>query len=733
MSGTGVFVCRCGERIASHLDVEALAAQARGLPGVGLVTVLPYGCSGAGLRAIQAAIAEAALERVIVAGCTPRTLAPRLRRACGEAGLSPTCLDLVDIREGCAWVHPGQPAALAKALDLIAMGLARLAAREETLPVGGEVYPVALVIGAGPAGMSAALALAGAGVPVKLVERKTAPGGALRALHTLGPERRCGPAYLGQRLAALAGQPKIELLLESRVVAVSGAPGHYSVRIATRHGGLAQESTHEVGAIVVASGACHPAPRGLYGYDGRTVVTQLDFEGELRAHEHSPLASRPEAPHSLPALPRARGEGEGSEGILPAPQHVVMILCAGQRDSRRPYCSRTCCLDALKQALEVKAAQPLAEVAVLFRDLYLMGDARYEGVVRQAREAGVRFVRYLPSSPPRVRQGIVQVHDELSGLDLSLPYDRVVLATGLAPQPEASILARTLGLEQDEHGFYPEARPRLRPGTYAGPGIYVCGAAHGPASWLEAEFQGASAAFRALSLLRAGRVESSAPIAHVDEALCSGCGTCVTSCPFGAISLGPGAGTLSLSRVDPLRCRGCGSCAVACPSRAIEAPGEREILAQIEAALSQPRDGQVRVLALGCQWSGHAAAELAGARRMAYPPEVRPIEVGCSARFDPLHVLWAFYNGADGVFLGGCPPGECHYAGGNRHAQERIAALRALLAGGTLDGRRIALEWITPDDPAAFVARITAFTETVRALGPGPVHRETIDRREYVR
>jgi heterodisulfide reductase subunit A len=222
-------------------------------------------------------------------------------------------------------------------------------------------------------------------------------------------------------------------------------------------------------------------------------------------------------------------------------------------------------------------------------------------------------------------------------------------------------------------------------------------------------------------------VRSQAAVATVDDDLCTGCGSCAATCPFGAISLAGRDGVLALSQVDPLRCVSCGSCVVACPAKAISVPlgSDAEIVAQVEAALAAPpEDGQIRVVAFGCEWSSHAAAELAGASRLTYPAEVRLIRVPCAARFDPAHVLWALHCGADGVFLGGCPPGECHYLAGNRHAQERIGGLQALWATAGFDSRRVSLEWIRPDDPSEFVARITAFVTLVRALGPSPLRME---------
>lgn len=683
----GVFICDCGGQIASILDMDALERGVRDLPGVCLARRLGYSCSPDGLEAIRSACTESNLDRVLIAGCTPRLLERHFQGALRDAGLDDSLFELVDVREGCAWVHQDEPpAATAKALDLIQMGVARLASRQPRQAADARVAPGALVVGGGVAGMTAALILANAGQPVTLVEREAALGGMLRDVHTLYPDRHKMAELVAQKSETVTHHPRIQLLLESRVTDVTGTAGRYTVAI---NEGV---SHLDVGAIIVATGTRTLQPWGKFRYDGVRVVTQLAFERELR--DAVPLSS------------------------------VVMILCAGQRNEEIPYCSGVCCVAALKQAMEVKTANPGAQVTILFRDLYLQGGDHYDRKVIELRRAGVNFVRYSPSSLPKVTGDSVEVHDQLTGTDLRLPYDRVVLATPLVPQADASVLARLLGIAQDENGFFPEVRYRLRPERYAERGVYVCGAAHSPAVWTEAELQATGAAFKALRHLRSGQISSQAPIAVVDEKLCTGCGNCVEACPFDAIAMHKRSMELDLSQIDPLRCTGCGNCVVVCPVKAIGQPvsSEAQVLAQIDAALAtRPKHGKPRILVFGCEWSSHAAAELAGANKLGYPSETRLIRVGCSARFDPIHILWALFSGADGVFLGACPPGDCHYIDGNRNAQERYDTLRGLLTQSGFDPRRLRLEWITPDDAHDFVSKITSFSRMVRDLGPSPV------------
>lgn len=689
----GVFICDCGTEIASYLHTEGLATAAEQLPQVAVGQRMRYLCSRRGLTKMQEAIRGAGLNRIVVAGCTPRTHEAHLGSACQEAGLNSHLLEMVNIREGCAWVHQADgEGAMAKALDLVRAGVARASLLEPYEGMKVQITASALVIGGGIAGMTASLALAQRGIPVKLIEKEHHLGGLIRNLHTLYPTGRRASEFLNGQIEALRQQPNVEILVNTQVSEAMGSVGNYHL-VVTSDG---NDRGFDAGAIIVATGAQVRQPYGLFRYGTSKVMTQLELESVL------------------------------AKGDLHAEQ-MVMILCAGSRDERTPYCSGICCMTALKQALLIKGSHPEVKLTLVFRDLYPKGDNPEEDIGK-AKQLGVDFIQYGPEAEPRVTAERVEVYDLLTKRNTNLPYDLLVLATPLVPQKDATVLASRLKIPLDSQGFLPDVRFRLRPRDHVERGIYVCGAAHYPSDIQETTFQASSAAARAFNFLRQKQVVSEGPVAVVDATLCTGCGSCVEICPLRAINLKQQDGLLSISVVDPLLCKGCGLCAPTCPVKAISLQGssDPQLMAQIKAILSSEQDrGRPLILGMFCEWSAYAAAELAGARHLQYPPHLRIIPLRCAGRTDPYHIIWAFLNGAEGVLVGGCPPGKCHYVNGNQQAERRVAKLIDALAARGFEIDRVRLKWFQPDDPSAFVEEISIFAAQIEDLGP----RVTQDRR----
>jgi F420-non-reducing hydrogenase iron-sulfur subunit len=125
-----------------------------------------------------------------------------------------------------------------------------------------------------------------------------------------------------------------------------------------------------------------------------------------------------------------------------------------------------------------------------------------------------------------------------------------------------------------------------------------------------------------------------------------------------------------------------------------------------------------RIVGFACNWCCYAGADLAGTSRMKYPANIRMVRVMCSGRIEPEFILRAFRDGADGVFIGGCHPGDCHYVSGNYKARKRIDVLTGLIAALGIEPARLRLEWVSASEGQRYADAVTAFTEEIRTLGP---------------
>ncbi len=553
-----MYLCHCGQNIAATVDVAVLAAELAARPDVAVVRDYPYLCSRPGQELIRADLREGRASRVVVAACSPRMHEATFRQACAAEGLNPYLLCHVNVREQCSWVHPEPVEATAKARDLVAMGLARVRCQEPLLGSEAPVTPRALVVGGGPAGLAAAASLVGVGLEVVLVEAGDRLGGRAADLGRSFPEGgEVGP-WLHGLVGRVAADPRIEVLLGTRLAGLEGPPGSFEATLATPRGPKARA----VGAAILATGfdpyrpddPAQGRPELGYGrYPG--VVTQAELEELLRT------------------------------GALPPGASVAFLQCIGSRDKTTggAHCSRTCCMVSVRQAAEVKATRPETRVQVLYTDLraYARGaEEAYEAAGR----AGVVFRRGAASEVYARGQGLaVRWEDTLMGEARELAADLVVLACGARPRADAAEVARAARVARSPDGFFLEAHPKLRPSETASAGVYLAGACQGPKALDEAVASGRAAAAKAGALLLKGRIAVDPTIAVIDPDRCAACGLCETLCPTDAPAPLPHA---PLYRIEPSRCQGCGACAAACPAKAATLKHHRahQVLAELAAA-----------------------------------------------------------------------------------------------------------------------------------------------------
>ncbi len=566
----GVYVCNCGTNIAHVVDVEALREFAASLPGVAVARSYRYMCSNPGQEMIVSDLREQQLERVVVAACSPRMHERTFRQACRVGGLNPYLCEIANIREQCSWVHTDGPAATQKAMALTRAAVYRVARQKPLSGLSAEMCPTTLVLGGGIAGLTAALELAEGGHQVILVEQSDRLGGNLARVDLTAPHLDSARDLLTERITRVRSHPNVIVLLGSRLESVSGFVGNYQATVATRNGHAPTETRFALGNVVVATGYREfDAGRVTHYGWGKlpNVITSFEFERMVRA-----------------------GRIEMKDGR--SPRYAAIIHCVGSRSREfHGYCSRVCCMTALKYAQEIKSAVPECYVSDLYIDMHAFGKG-CEDFYKRGSEAKTMFLMYGKNEHPVIRRAeasddcdmLIEVDEQLSGERIEVPADLVILMVGLEAREDAAEVAHVVNISQDKDGWFIESHPKLDPVATTTDGIYIAGTCASPKDIPDTVAQARAAAGRILARIAKGRIEIDGVFAEVEEERCSGCRICNGLCPYSAIEFDD---SRRRSHVIPAACKACGACVAACPSSAIEARHftDEQIGAQIEGIL----------------------------------------------------------------------------------------------------------------------------------------------------
>jgi heterodisulfide reductase subunit A len=673
----GVFVCHCGSNIAGVVDVTEVVEAARAMPDVVHAAHQMFSCAGNTQKDIETAIREQRITRVVIAACSPKTHEAIFRGVLERSGLNPFLLEMSNIRNLDSWVHKAEKeAATAKAVDMVRMAVEkarRLAPLESSLL---PVAQVALVVGGGIAGMSAAAALAGQGFETHLVEREAELGGTLRRLDVLAPSgvRAADLLAAKRRQVQAAG---VRLHLNTQVETIQGFVGDFRAV-------LTDGQALQAGTAILATGSMAYAPTEFAAADGGRVITNLELERRLAAG--GPDESR-----------------------------ITFVACVGSRQGSMG-CSRYCCTSMVEQALRLKRLGK--HVAVLFKEMRTYG-RQAEELYEAAMLEGVRFLRFdpdlLPQEAVSFHDGVVEVDDLLLGRRVSVPTDLLVLVVGL--RPAEGDLPEQLKLSRSEDGFLMELHPKLGPAETATQGLYLAGTAQGAKDVRESIAQALAAAGKAGRVLARGVIEKEPLTARVLDEACIGCMRCVKVCPFGAIEA-TGPVKEGKVRIHQAVCMGCGTCAAECNFNAIEMPyfTRDQILSQIDAALAERPEQKCLVFA--CNWCSYAGADLAGIEKRQYPTSARVIRTMCSARLEEDFVAHAFERGAGAVLVTGCrlteTGSDCHYNYANRLTWKRFQHWQRRLERKGIDPERLQLRWISAAEGKEFAEKMAEMDGVVR-------------------
>ncbi len=651
---TAVYFCRCGGIVSDRIDPEAVGAALAERPGI-VYRVIDLACSEQGQEEMVAELAALRPDRVVVAACSPREHEETFRGVLARAGLNPFLMQMVNVREHVAWVTPDPAEATAKAITALRAAVARVAHHEPLEKREVEISTAVLVIGGGPAGLKAALTLAEAGRKVTVVEKGPILGGMPVLIEEIFPRLECGPCILEPFIAEALHGPHAEnvtIRLMSDVTAVTGSFGNFNATIRTRPRYVDMDACIGCAECIAPCPASAPNPAncGLSDrkamdfvfYGGLPNAPYLDMEACVRSRGEACTACRDACPIegavrlddavreetlTFGAVLVATGGGLGDVARLPhlgggclpgvvtsleferllagtgptggevqvggrAPASVAIVHCAGSLDPENtPYCSGVCCPAAFKYNLLLEHKLPEAAVTHYTRTVVLPGKAEHELYRKATARAATRLVPYAGPADIAVEAGEDGRPVVRRGSDAEA-YDLVILMPPIVPGRDTAKLAGVLGIARDALGFFEEGHGVTQSVQSKVRGIFVAGACQAPTDIAGAMLRGSAAAAGVLAALVPGRrLELEVVQAHVDEARCSGCTSCVGVCPYRALSMTAaaedGGSARARATVDPVLCVGCGTCVAGCPANAITGRHftNEQVMAELEGAL----------------------------------------------------------------------------------------------------------------------------------------------------
>jgi heterodisulfide reductase subunit A2 len=565
-----VVICTCDKSLSPLFNPEELVNSLKEDPAVVRVEFVSRLCTAEGWDELAELAGSFDINRVLIGACLPYVYSGKLKELGNQTGLDSRLMDIADIRTP-AFSMVKAEGDHENTIDIKTIPFSSIMERILKMGVSGikhmdpspvQTIPViqkALVVGGGIAGMVAALNIADHGFDVTLLEKNDRLGGNLSWLkHTIhGDDMQ---SLLTNTLQRVEKHPKIRTYLKYQVIGAYGQVGRFFTTLSDDEGKV---ETIKHGVTIFATGGTE-AETSEYEYGvNPAVVTQKELEQALSEKSIEPK-------------------------ILSS---VVMIQCVGSRQQPRNYCSRVCCVSALKNALRLKNEHPDINIFVIYRDMMSYGFL--ESFYTTARKEGIIFIPYDLNCKPVIRttrdkngsssQTCVEVFEPVIGRKVEIEADLVVLATGIVPALSKD-LVESYGGFLDEYGFFQEADSKWRPVDSLAEGVFACGTTLSPRSVSESIATAQAAAQRANRILSKQKLVSGKMVAEVRHSLCSLCLHCIDACPYGARTLET---ELNQVLVNPARCQGCGACAAVCPNSASVLSGclDQAMMEVIDAAI----------------------------------------------------------------------------------------------------------------------------------------------------
>ena len=634
----GVYICHCGGNISDYVDVEKVRQAVEGEDIVFLAKTTMFACSDSNQREMVEDIKTNNLDSVVVASCSPKLHLLTFRNVTQRADLNKFTYVHANIREQASWAHSdNKMGATEKAIHLVKAAIAKSRYAEPLETNKVKAIKSVAVIGAGIAGMKAAISLSNKECDVILIEKESFIGGRVAQWDSLSTTTETGKEMITRLYNDLIKRENISVFTNCEVIENKGSVGNFSLKI--------KKTPRYI------TGSCHPEDlkRAIEvcpvevpdEFNFRLTTRKAIYKNYPSEYPQTPVidiknCTRCGACEKVcPAIDFSEKEeilefsvgsvlmatgfdsytpayGEfgyaTSENVITLPQFkrlidtqqnkliykgkeikdIAYIYCVGSRqtDGENTYCSRNCCTSTIHAAITAKNKFPdinnyhfnrglrtYGKQEILYADSLRSGD-----IYLQSYEDG------LPTVTVKGKKTIVKINDILTnGREIEVEADLVVLVTGMVPRADNKV-GSLFKIPKGRDKFYNEVHMKLRPVETVIDGITIAGACQGPKNIAESVNSALSAATKSYSILSKGELETDPLIATIDPEKCTWCGACEAACPFDAI-LKVEKGKKVIAEINNIVCKGCGMCAPVCEPDAINliSCSSTEIMSMIDA------------------------------------------------------------------------------------------------------------------------------------------------------
>ena len=678
---TGVFICKCGNKIEPFIDLDRLNNSVKG--HADHCEVLNYPCMTPGMEHIMSEVSKHNLNRVIVAGCDSRIMLKKFENDLEPLGILKGQLDMVNLRSHVAEASDADPEQKAKkSAKLIKAAIAEMDALLPTEKERAKLEGPVAIIGSGIGAFPAAQKLSKAGIDCILALDTTDPDEIMTRLRLAYPGERQHYDRVRKMVENVLNDDKLTIMENSNLKEFIGVTGDFTL---VMEDDTDTDKLIKASLIIAALDTSLFPPEPEFGYDGHKVLIQPEMEESI----------------SQIGVPRGN-----------------LVFWVSDYEYDTPAFAALSARTAWQMAKHIKEACPSTQIIILYnQQMEVPLSASERGMNRKL---GISWIPYDKAVRPTVQDGYITFCHLSDHLEHEINWDYLVLSPRRAVRGQELTTAKKLGLVHKPGTFLTGHHAKVRPEMVGREETYIVGSGRYPCDLQETLNKGKKAGNKYIEMIQKSQeAQLFIPrnVCIVDPEKCVGCGQCQELCDCGGIGVSeyPGGGLPRM--VDPMVCTGGGTCAAACPYNALvlqnNSTAQREARIAALSGLLEPGE----VVSMACVWGGLPAADHAYRRKLKYDHGIHIIGIPCVGQIDPSVMARAFVEGAPGLLLIGCDPEECHHSYGIDHAWNRVSLIKKLFSICGFDRRRIALAHADLNKPEEFVQTVNAFTSFIKALG----------------